>query len=134
MISDELLEMISDGHVIVEHHIAVAMAGELRRYRAKEQPAVEETERAKNQAYTERDQLVAAISKCFPSHLCRHPDSDIEWEDDWRWIVCIHLPTGQATWHIHESELPWFSHLERKSNHWDGHSTEEKYRRLAALL
>jgi hypothetical protein len=29
--------------------------------------------------------------------------------------------------------LPLFSHLERSPNHWDGHTTDEKYKRLAAL-
>lgn len=89
---------------------------------------------AKDCAYEERDRLVAVLSKVFPAHLMRHPDEDLEWEDDWRWIVCVELPTGQATWHFHDSELPWFDHLEpRVENTWDGHTTEEKYRRLEAL-
>lgn len=88
---------------------------------------------AKDAAYAERDRLVAALSKHYPvgSHLCRHEGGD--WEDDWRNVVCIHLPTGQATWHIHDSELPWFTHLPMRAAHWDGHSTEEKYRRVNAL-
>jgi hypothetical protein len=85
----------------------------------------------KDAAYAERDRLVAALSKQFRAHLCRHEGAD--WEDDWRNIVCIHLPTGQATWHIHDSEVPWFAHLRMDGAHWDGHSTEEKYRRLDAL-
>ena len=88
---------------------------------------------AKDAAYAERDKLVSALSKVFPSHLCRHPVTDETWENDWRWIVCIHAPTGQMTWHIHDSELPQFSHLEKLDNHWDGHDTAEKYRRLADL-
>ena len=89
---------------------------------------------AKDGAYRERDQLVCALSKVFPSRLERHPDSDKAWDDDWRWIVFVDLPTGQASWHIHDTELEWFSHLSvRSGNSWDGHTTEEKYRRLAAL-
>ncbi|SRR5258708_2353400 len=86
-----------------------------------------------NAVYRERDQLVAALSKLFPAHLTRHEGDD--WEDEWRWVVCIHLPTGQATWHIHDSELSLFGHLGRTTitDHWDGHSTEEKYRRLNGL-
>lgn len=82
--------------------------------------------------YRERDQLVAALSKQYDAHLSRHMG---EWEDEWRNIVCIHLPSGQATWHIHDSELSLFAHLFGKpvENHWDGHDTEEKYRRLNAL-
>lgn len=83
-----------------------------------------------NSVYAERDKLVSALSKQFPSHLCTHEG---EWEDDWRNIVCVHLPTGQATWHIHDSELAWFTHLSKQDNHWDGHTTDEKYERVLAL-
>lgn len=105
------------------------------------------TKAQKDNAYSERDQLVAALSKVFPAHLCRHSDEDTEWENDWRWIVCIHIPeyklvvdTGrweaveaQVTWHIHDDELSLFGHLSDEPNHWDGHTTEDKYRRLARL-
>lgn len=89
---------------------------------------------AKDRAYAERDQLVCAISKVFPSWLERHPDSDATWENDWRWIVFVQMPTGQGSWHIHDSELGWFDHLERRDgNSWDGHTTTEKYARLARM-
>ena len=88
----------------------------------------------KHNAYAERNKLVAALSKLFPSHIMQHEATDKDWEDDWRNIVCIELPTGQCTWHIHDSELPLFVHLPRvDTNCYDGHSTEEKYKRLAGL-
>lgn len=88
---------------------------------------------AKDQAYAERNKLVAALSKFLPAWLERHPEHE-EWEDDWRWTVFIDGPTRQMTWHIHDSELPLFDHLPRSNSHrWDGHTTEEKYERLAAL-
>jgi len=91
-------------------------------------------QKQRNDVYEERDRLVCALSKVFPSWLARHPETDKAWDDDWRWIVFVQLPTGQATWHIQDRELPWFAHLERRTeNVWDGHTTEEKYRRLAAL-
>lgn len=87
----------------------------------------------KDGAYSERDALVAALSKLFPASLERHPAEE-EWDDDWRWIVFIELPTGQVTWHIHDSEIGWFWHLPRETGRkWDGHLTPEKYERLAAL-
>lgn len=93
-----------------------------------------EAKEAKDNAYKERDQLVAALSKLFPASLERHPDEDTTWENDWRWIVFIDLPTGQASWHIHDSELPLFAHLPRRQGRkWDGHSTPLKYKRLNAL-
>lgn len=39
-------------------------------------------------------------------------------EPNWP-VVYIELPTGQVSWHIPFDE-----------NRWDGHSTEEKYRRI----
>lgn len=84
-------------------------------------------------AYRERNLCVAALSKVYPSHLERHP-ADEPWEDDWRWIVFVELPTGQASWHMHDSHLEYFKHLKEWPGHgWDGHTTEEKYRRLAAI-
>ena len=90
--------------------------------------------RQEDGAYSERDKLVAALSKYLPSYLGRHEASDLEWEDNWRWIVFIETPQGQCSWHIHDDELPMFAHLERRGEGcWDGHTTEDKYRRLAAL-
>lgn len=99
---------------------------------------VDQLEAQKDGAYKERDMLVALISKVFPSWLERHPESDKDWDDDWRWIVFVELPTGQASWHIHDSELEWFNHCVRcrpeLTSHgkpsWDGHTTEEKYKRV----
>lgn len=89
--------------------------------------------RDKDAAYRERDALVCALSKLFPSSLGRHPDAE-PWDDDWRWIVFVQLPTGQASWHIHDSELAMFDHLRRDVPvKWDGHTTDQKYARLAQL-
>lgn len=89
---------------------------------------------AKDNAYSERNQLVCALSKFYPASLERHPDEDTAWEDDWRWIVFIDLPTGQASWHIHDAEVYRFDHLERNTGRkWDGHTTFTKYERVAAL-
>lgn len=89
-------------------------------------------EAGKNQAYRERNMLVAALSRLYPSHLMKHPDDPI-WDGDWRWIVCIEGPAGQMTWHLHDSHLPLFNHLLERENNWDGHTTDEKYARLAKL-
>jgi hypothetical protein len=89
---------------------------------------------AKDGAYAERNKLVALISKLFSASLERHPENE-EWEDDWRWIVFIDLPTGQVSWHIHDSELNMFDHLPRNAGRkWDGHTTDEKYERVRKML
>jgi hypothetical protein len=90
--------------------------------------------RRKDAAYTERNQCVALLAALFPSSLERHPDSDTTWDDDWRWIVYIDLPTGQVSWHLHDSHLAIFHHVPRfQGRAWDGHTTEEKYKRVAAV-
>lgn len=95
------------------------------------QARVTALEEQKNGAYSERNKLVALLSKIFPASIETHDGE--EWEDDWRHVVFINLPTGQASWHIHDSELPLFEHLESVGNKWDGHTTEEKYERIARL-
>lgn len=87
----------------------------------------------KDAAYVERDRLVCALSKLFPSWIGRHDNRDTTWDDEWRWIVFVQLPTGQASWHVHDSEIGWFAHCATKGDAWDGHTTPEKYERLAAL-
>lgn len=109
--------------------------------------------RDKDNAYWERNQLVAALSKVFPSHLARHPDEDKDWENDWRNIVVIYIPHTeeqiarvkdlapgtmwkgqQLTWHVHDFDMALFDHLQPNPAHWwDGHTTQEKYRRLRTL-
>lgn len=101
---------------------------------------------AKDNAYWERNQLVAALSKLFPAWLAKHPENDKEWEDDWRTIVFISIPAVyvfgdsvgpqrdyQLSWHIHDTDIAMFDHLRYEDRLWDGHSTEEKYRRLRMI-
>jgi len=105
---------------------------------------------SKNQAYWERNQLVAALSKIYPSSLGKHPKSDKSWDKDWRNIAFItipvrtanrHFPMGpamlvepmQLSWHLHTDDMIYFDHLPRSSEKWDGHTTDEKYKRLQHL-
>ena len=91
---------------------------------------------AKDGAYRERNQVVAALVRCYQAlnyevWLGRHPAEDASWEPDWRWIVFALLPTGQVSWHIHDSELPLFADLPREPYQaYDGHTTEQKYKRV----
>ena len=97
----------------------------------------------KDQAYKERDMVLAlaasaidalASQRVVRAWLGRHQENDPNWEDDWRNVVFIQLPTGQLSWHIHDSELPWFAGLPREGQAWDGHTTEEKYQRLLQFV
>lgn len=93
--------------------------------------ALAEMEARKDAAYLERNQVVAALAKAFPSGVGR---TAIEgWSEDWHGCVYIDLPTGQASWHFHDSQAYLFADLPPYTGTWDGHDTPEKYCRLAAL-
>src|SRR5690606_29978788 len=84
-----------------------------------------------NIAYWERNQLVLYLTKLFPAWIERHPYEDKNWENEYRRIIFIDFPEGLYSWHIHDSEIHYFCHLEfRRGNSWDGSSTEEKYKSL----
>jgi len=85
----------------------------------------------KDGAYLERNQVVAALAKCFPSGLARTAIDG--WDEEWHGCVYIDLPTGQVSWHYHDSHAHLFAGLPPYKGTWDGHSTEEKYQRLAAI-
>lgn len=89
---------------------------------------------SKNNAYLERNRLVALLAALYPAVLARHPEVDTDWEPDWCWLVQIELPTGQATWHLHDSHLALFAHVPHGDNRWDGHTTPEKYERISRLV
>lgn len=83
--------------------------------------------------YTERNHLVAFLSTLYPSTLTK---TAIEgWDACWHNCVYIETPEGQMSWHVHDDDLPLFAHLSTSpSVAWDGHTTEEKYSRLTALI
>lgn len=84
----------------------------------------------KDAAYEERNRVVAALAGVYPSGIAR---TAIEgWSEDWHGCVYIDLPTGQASWHYHDSQAYLFAHLPPYAGTWDGHTTPEKYERLAA--
>lgn len=91
----------------------------------------------KDAAYDERDRCVAliafmALQLGYRVGLARHEGPD--WDDDWRNIVFIDLPTGQVSWHYHDSERHLFETLPPYPGEWDGHTTPEKYARVNAAF
>lgn len=85
----------------------------------------------KDAAYLERNRLVALLASLYPSGIAR---TDIPgWLPEWHNCVYIDLPTGQASWHYHDSHAHLFAHLPPYRKQWDGHTTEQKYERVAAL-
>lgn len=93
--------------------------------------ALEGMRARKDAAYEGRNRVVAALARLFPSGVKR---TAIEgWSEDWHGCVYIDLPTGQVSWHFHDSQASLFDGLPPYAGEWDGHDTPEKYRRVAAL-
>ena len=92
--------------------------------------------RERDNAYRERNRCVAQIASMavklgYPACLGQHDPADKSWDDVWRTIVFIELPTGQVSWHLHDSEVKFFSFLKKSETvEWDGHSTDQKYERM----
>ena len=91
----------------------------------------------KDAAYMERNSVVAlmlrmALELGWKAGIGVHQDAPgVPWDPEWRTLVTVDLPTGQASWHVHDSERHLFDGLPAYEGAWDGHDTSEKYRRLA---
>jgi hypothetical protein len=108
--------------------------GLLERYEAERKEAADRIERleaARDGAYTERNRLVALLASIYPSGVKKTAIPG--WDKSWHGCVYIDLPVGQASWHFHDSEAHLFAHLPPYEGEWDGHTTEEKYERIARL-
>lgn len=96
--------------------------------------ALKEVERATasvQQGYSERNHLVALLTRIWPSGIRK---TDIPgWDPCWHHCVFIDTPAGQMSWHYHDDDAHLFSGLPPYTTPWDGHSTPEKYARLARL-
>ena len=85
-----------------------------------------------NNAYKERNQLVALLSTLFPSGKAK---TAIEgWDEAWHGCVYIDFPWGQASWHYHTDDEWMFEHLPQYTMQWDGHTTDAKYRAIAKAI
>jgi hypothetical protein len=80
--------------------------------------------------YRERARLVAYLAACYPSEMTEDHEGD-PWP-----VVFVLGPTGQMSWHIARADLDLFDHVgwHGIEPQWDGHTTEQKYERLAELI
>jgi hypothetical protein len=140
-------QMNHDGILADTYHLrtanALVVAGEQLLAQQNEQPAAEQdgdaiaaelvsTKDALNAAYRERAHLLALIAAQYPSHIGHTDPAAPDWA-----VVTIELPTGQACWHISAADEELFAHVQPTPYYargWDGHSTEEKYRRVRRLV
>lgn len=89
-------------------------------------------------AYRERNRVVAALIRVggYRCWVIDAPDAE-----GW-YIVYAETPQGQVSWHVSADDLWLFSDQSgsplfsgrRDSDVWDGHDTDEKYRRVASLV
>jgi hypothetical protein len=85
-------------------------------------------------AYRERAHLVALLAAMTGDAVIA-PALDVP-EPGW-WIVYLTIGGHQASWHISPRDAHLFNHVPRADANdprvrWDGHTTEEKYERIAA--
>ena len=85
-----------------------------------------------NNAYKERNQLVALLSTLFPSGKAKTAIDG--WDKAWHGCVYIDFPWGQASWHYHTDDEWMFEHLPPYTEEWDGHTTEAKYAMIALAI
>ena len=88
--------------------------------------------RGRDQAYVERNRLVRFVASLFPSGIRK---TEIEgWDPEWHNCVFIDTPEGQMSWHYHDSDAEMFASLPPYLQPWDGHTTAQKYERLARIV
>jgi hypothetical protein len=85
-----------------------------------------------NDVYAERNAVVLAFARMAEDEgwpVAQVVDST---EPDWP-VLLIETPYGQVSWHLRRCEMP--SDIPTAVGwHWDGHTTAEKYARLARLV
>lgn len=92
---------------------------------------IDTLEREKDAVYKERNWLVAALSRTYPSG--RRKTVIQGWDPEWHNCVYLDLPTGQVSWHYHDSEAAMFEGLPLYTRAFDGHDKETVKHRLLSL-
>jgi hypothetical protein len=83
--------------------------------------------------YLERDLLVAALARLWPSHVMEHTHSPRS--KGRRLVICIHAPFGHITWTIPEELEPSYrATAQCGENDYDGCKTTEKRERLLRFV
>lgn len=83
--------------------------------------------------YRERAHIIAALATQWPAVLSYADPQEPDWA-----VIFIYSPAGQLSWHIAPDDIELFPHVpivssEDRTAAWDGHSTEEKFRRIQLL-
>jgi len=84
--------------------------------------------------YRERAHLIAHLATVHPAVIVLGSDPELpEWP-----VIYVDSPEGQLSWHLSGDDMDLFRHVRITTGEhaptWDGHTTEEKYERLSALV
>lgn len=83
--------------------------------------------------YRERAELIALVASMYPAVMAYSDPAEPDWP-----VIYVETPSGQLSWHLSKDDLPLFPHVQVVEAYdararWDGHTTEEKYRRVRSL-
>src|SRR5580765_8159888 len=82
----------------------------------------------------ERNLLLRLLCAQFPAHLAPAATAKSA-TDTWRWVVCLHTPTGHLTWKItDEDKETMFAELPERPDDWDRHTHDHKIAALEELV
>lgn len=89
---------------------------------------------AMTSVYSERAALLAFFTTWHPSVISYNAKTQAGYA-----LLYVDTPHGQMTWHIAPNDMHLFNHVEIVPGddpraQWDGHTTEDKYRRFNDLL
>jgi hypothetical protein len=79
-------------------------------------------------AFIQRDQLILVMAGIWKSH--KYNDTK---HKHWPIIVCIHTPSGNIQYHIHEKRVYLFDKIPFEPNDWDGSDWNIRSIRLSTL-
>lgn len=89
--------------------------------------ALKDSQGVINRAYQDRARLLGLLSTIYPSTTVKDRNLiGTEYET----VLLTRLPVGQISYHIHEDDRPFISHVIHGLFDWDGHSDSLKNSRL----
>ncbi|TBO57539.1 hypothetical protein EYS09_22270 [Streptomyces kasugaensis] len=96
---------------------------------------VERAEAERDAVYRERAHLLAWLATAVSAVITPATDTD---EPGWS-LLYLTTPVGQMSWHIAPRDADLFEHVSHVATsdpraQWDGHSTDEKYKRIRAHI
>ncbi len=98
--------------------------------------ALLEAEHDNGTTHAERNHLVVLVAHMANLLGWRAGDGQHEGDplEGFSSVVRIDLPTGQCSWHIHDTQISWLDHLPSYDAPWDGTTSAEKYAKIRELF